>query len=156
MIFDAQSQNEQLSQAGNTLKDTSPRVEKAINESKKVTTKKEPGNTALDTGKRTISSSINRKSGGKPSFEGYMNSSSAHISLDNTGYAKKEAQKSRYSETPTNKFLETKNQLFPSSNISNIPNGNIGSGNVTNYSNFTQSGSSSNIISGIIRNNNII
>ena len=156
MIFDAKSQNEQLSQAGKTPKDTSPRVEKAMDESQKVTTGKETRNTSVDTGKRTISSSANRKSGGRPSFEGYMNSSAAHISLNGTGYAKKEIQKSRYSDTATNKFLETKSQLFPSSNMAGVLNKNIGSQNLTNYTNFSQSGSSSSKISGIIKNNNLI
>jgi hypothetical protein len=156
MIPDISQQNKQLSDAGKTPKDTSPRVEKAVDESKKVTTGKDTTNTAVDTGKRVISNSKDRKMGGKPSFEGYMKSSSAVISMSNTGYLNPGMQTSRNSTTPTNSFLLRKDEIFAKNPSNNLGAYNNSASRITNYSKFTETGSSSDRISGIIKNNNLI
>lgn len=157
MIFDAENQNKNLKDAGQKNIDTSPRVKEAISESKKVTTGKEESTRSVDTGKRKISQSKDRKIGGKPSYEGYMHSPSASISINNTGYLNKDFQTSRNSENKLNQFLGNKDKMLsrnqPYLGLSQtMPKGM----SVTNYSKFTENNSSSSRMSAIIRNNNII
>lgn len=157
MIFDAENQNKTLKEAGQKNIDTSPRVQEAIGESKKVTTGKEESSRSVDTGKRKISQSKDRKIGGKPSYEGYMHSPSASISINNTGYLNKDFQFSRNSDNKLNQFLGNKDQMLSKNqstlaSLQGVPRGM----SVTNYSKFTESNSSSSRMSAIIRNNNII
>lgn len=157
MIFNAGDQNKTLKEAGQQKIDTSPRVQEAMGESKKVTTGKQDSDTAVETGKRRISQSKDRKIGGKPSFEGYMHSPSASISINNTGYLNKDFQTSRNSENKMNKFLGNKEQLFSTNQSYSSPfQGSSRGMSITNYSKFTEQNSSSSRISAIIRNNNII
>ena len=144
MIYDAKNQNDTLKNAGQQNIDTSPRVKEAMGESKKVTTGKDNSNTAVETGKRRISQSKDRKIGGKPSFEGYMHSPSASISINNTGYLNKDFQTSRNSQNKLNQFLGNKEQIFSNNQAY------AGSSlkvlgktmSTTNYSKFTEKNSS--------------
>jgi hypothetical protein len=150
------SQNKELSSAGNTPKDTSPRLEKAMQDSASVPSlKNSEGN--VTQGKKKIAHSATSavKTSGRPSYEGYMNSSSAHISMNDSGYANKSIQKARYKENSTQNFVNNKDNFL--SSLTNIPaSGIINRHTSTNSSGIFAEGSSSRIISNMINNNNLI
>jgi len=156
MIFDAGYQNKTLSEAGKTPKDTSPRLDQANRQSKDVSASKGDGDSSVNKGKRRI----NQSSGtviqhGRPSYEGLMSSSSAHITMNNSGYLNKNMQTSRYSENAVQKQTMSRDMgSIPS--ISSLTSGIMSRANNSNYSGFTSLGSSSDRISKVIRNNNLV
>ncbi len=150
------SQNRELSNAGKTPKDTSPRLEKANQDSASVPSLKNP-NGNINENKRKISNSARSAviTSGRPSFEGYMNSSSAHISINGSGYSNRSVQKARYKENNTQKFVENKNNLL-SSLRTNSSSGIINRHFESNSSGVFSEGSSSQRISNILNNNILI
>ena len=151
---DIVSQNKELSAAGKTPKDTSPRVDKALNDSASVSSSKNP-QSDLSINKAKIAESTARITKAKPSYEGYMNSPSAHISMNNSRYLNTRVQKARYKEKPIQKFVENKNNLLGSFNNqqnSAIINRHVG----YNSGSLFEENSSSQRIAGIINNNNLI
>lgn len=150
------SQNRELSNAGKTPKDTSPRVEKANQDSASVSSSKNP-NSNINENKRKISNSARSAviTSGRPSFEGYMNSSSAHISVNGSGYSNRSVQKARYKENNTQKFIENKSNLL-SALKTNSSSGIINRHSEFNSSGVFSEGSSSQRISNILNNNSLI
>jgi len=161
MIFDAINQNRGLTEAAKRAKDTSPRVDKAKEASKKISEGKGAEDVALTKGesdlnrgkKRIASSSVQLKSIGRPSYEGLMYSSSAEISMNGSGYLNEKIQQSRYSENKVQEFVSQKDKIF--SSISSMNSGIMNSrSSMLNYTNRSASGSSSDRISMINKINN--
>jgi len=162
MIFDAVNQNRTLVEAAQKNKDTSPRIDKAKEASKKISEGKGAEDVALTKGesdlnrgkKRIASSSVQLKSIGRPSYEGLMYASSAQISMDNSGYLNEKIQQSRYGENRVQEFVNQKDKIFSSINKSMTSDIMGSRSSMLNYTNRSASGSSSDRISMINRINN--
>jgi len=161
MIFDAINQNRALTEASKRAKDTSPRIDRAKEASTKISKGEGAEDVALTKGesdlsrgkKRISSSSVQLKSIGRPSYEGLMYSSSAEVSMNNSGYLNQKVQQSRYGENKIQEFVNQKDKMF--SSINSMSSGIMGSrSSMLNYTNRSASGSSSDRISMINRINN--
>lgn len=161
MIFDAINQNRALTEAAQRAKDTSPRIDKAKEASKKISKGEgaedvalTKGESSLNRGKKRIAlSSVQLKSIGRPSYEGLMYASSAQISMDNSGYLNEKVQQSRYGQNKIQEFVNQKDAMF--SSINSVSSGIMNArSSMLNYTNRSASGSSSERISMINRINN--
>lgn len=134
-------QNKNLSDAASRPKDTSPRLQKAQNDSSQVTQNHTNKKEAEQTLEKGISGTSSMRA--RPSFEGLSYAPAAFIQMNGTGYANQDAQKARYAkrEPYNSTFI---NRGFTSSRTSSI---------INNYSNITQPNSSSERINNIVRNN---
>jgi len=150
---DVVSQNKNLSEAGKKRIDTSPRVEKSINDSASVSSNNRQENTTEN--KQRINASSKTITSARPSYEGYINSSSAHISFNNVGYLNKSIQKNRFQQNPTQKAFDNKDAML--SSIKNMESSAIMKRHTEyNYSNVYSKGSSSQLIKNMIDYNNLI
>jgi hypothetical protein len=98
--------NANLRQAASQNIDTSPRVEQATADAANVSSSKLKDNSSVGSDSQDFNKSVNnfkRSTKSRPSYEGYMNSSSAHIQVTGTGYDNKRNQQAR-----DRKNLETK------------------------------------------------
>jgi hypothetical protein len=161
MIFDAINQNRAFTEAAQRAKDTSPRIDKAKEASKKISKGEGAEDVALTKGesnlnksrKRIASSSVQLKSIGRPSYEGLMYSSSAEISMNDSGYLNQKIQKSRYGQNKIQEFVNQKDAMF--SSVKSLNSGIMGAkSSMLNYTNRSASGSSSERILMINRINN--
>lgn len=146
MIYGADSQNKQLSEAGNKPKDTSPRTQAALGYSAEVTkASKSSQDLSQDS---DVKFSPSKTGSVKGSWEGYSDAKSAVIQPNNYGYSDKNIQTARYKNK--NQILESLNDSVPL-----IGNNKGFSDIMTNYSNFTMENSSSEKINKIVKNNNM-
>jgi len=154
MIFDALNQNRSLDAAAQAAKDTRPRVDVANEASKKTSEGKGAQETALSKGrKRMASSETQARPLPRPSLEGFVNSPSAHIAFNNTGYTNPSLQKQRYQKTNVQEFVNNKKNMF--SSMKTLDSGIMDRAMTSlNYTNRSSSGSSSQRISDIVRTNN--
>lgn len=134
-------QNKSLSDAAGTPKDTSPRRQKAEKESSEVIYNQRSKTQDVENLKSNVLNASTKRS--RPSFEGLSYAPSAHIQMNNSGYASPQMQKARYKEKdiPRNDY-DLNN--FTSSKRSDI---------INNYTSITQKDSSSDRLNNIIRNN---
>lgn len=143
MIFGAKQQNESLSKAGNTPKDTSHRAHNAQKYSAKVVSDK---NTSI---RESDGPKLQATKGGsdtvKGSYEGLMHSSSTVINTNNRGYDSKSLKTARYNKD----FISHNNHNFKFDN--SILDKNYSIMNNNNFS-FKKNTSSSKI-NGIVKNN---
>lgn len=143
MIFGAKEQNDSLSKAGNTPKDTSHRKANAQKYSAKVVSDK---NTKV---KESNGPELKQTKSGsdqiKGSYEGLMHSSSTVINMNNRGYDSKSLQTARYDKD----FISHNNHNFKFDN--SILDKNY---SIMNNSNFSsKKNTSSSKINGIVKNN---
>jgi len=134
-------QNKSLSDAASKPKDTSPRREKAKNDSNDVVENQRNKQSAVE----NLQSSINNTSSmrAKPSFEGLNYAPAAYIQVNNTGYSAEKAQKASY------KKKENLNNSFNYKNFTSTRKSSI----INNYTSMTEKESSSYRINNIIKNN---
>jgi ABC-type uncharacterized transport system involved in gliding motility auxiliary subunit len=146
MLYGADNQNQQLSEAGKTSKDTSPRVKAALGFSAEVTKGSKSTQDLSESSDVKFSQSEEKPV--KGSWEGYSDSKSAIIQPNNYGYSNKNIQSARYKD---------RNDISPRINdsVPLIGNEKVFSDIMTNYTNFSMKDSSSAKINQIIKNNNM-
>lgn len=146
MIYDAGSQNRQLSEAGTKPKDTSHRTEAAVRYSGNVTKASKSTNDLTEDS--DVKFSPSKSAPTKASWEGYSDSRGTLLQPNNFGYANQAIQSARYKNK--NDITEATNNSIPS-----IGNNKQLSGIMTNYSSFTMKDSSSEKVNQIVKNNNM-
>jgi hypothetical protein len=143
MIFGAGDQNKRLSSAAGRPKDTSHRKENANTYSAKISSSKSSAAKTVGESKTTVRKSNSDKLRG--SYEGLQHSSSTVLQMNGVGYDNKSLQNARYNKNQ----ISHNNHRF-NFNMSPIDkNYSI----MDNYSSMSATGSSSNKISNIVKNN---
>jgi hypothetical protein len=143
MIFGAGDQNKKLSSAAGRPKDTSYRKQNADAYSGKISSSKSSANKTIGESKATVRKSNSAKL--KGSYEGLQNSSSTVLQMDGVGYDNKAIQNARYNKNQVSHNNENFNfNMAPVDKNYSI---------MDNYSSMSATGSSSNKISNIVKNN---
>jgi hypothetical protein len=143
MIFGAGDQNKRLSDAASRPRDTSHRKENADNYSAKISSSKSSPTKAVGESKNNIRQSNSDKL--KGSYEGLQHSSSTVLQMNGRGYDNKSLQKARYNKNQ----ISHNNHRF---NF-NMPPIDKKYSIMDNYTSSSATGSSSNKINNIVKNN---
>lgn len=148
--------NANLKSAAKQNIDTSPRVAKATADSANVSSSKISDNSSVGSESQEFNKSVNnfkRSTKSRPSYEGYMNSSSAHIQVKGSGYDNKKQQQARQTH-----LSSIKNPLKPNVHTSAKPNMQTSFKNsaiINNYTNKSMRKNSKSAIDDIVRINNL-
>jgi hypothetical protein len=148
--------NADLKNAAKQSIDTSPRVEKSTADAANVSSSKVSDNSSVGSDSQNFNNSVNnfkRSTKSRSSYEGYMNSSSAHIQVSGTGYDNKRNQQAREKknfETKKPQKMDINKQPFPPSAKIQEKNGII-----NNYTRNPMTKNSKTTIDNIVKINNL-
>lgn len=145
MLFGASQQNKELQQAAGQPKDTSPRVEKALNYSGKISSSKRSSESLTDSSEVRLSTGNSAPV--KGSMEGYSYQKSAVIQPNNYGYANRQLQTARYQ-----KSFQTHEAPYEGLPLVDLQQ-NKHRARIDNYTSYSAEGSSSDRLNKIVKNN---